>query len=125
MKCIIAGSRDITDYTLVRQAFSECEWANRITEIVSGQAKGVDTLGEKLAKELCLDIIKFPADWGRFGTNAGFLRNGDMANYADIAIVIMKSGGSNGSRNMIRQMKQRNKPVIAFEVIGDRLCPLK
>ena len=47
MKVIIAGSRDITDYSLVCRAISESKFD--ITEVISGTARGVDTLGEKWA----------------------------------------------------------------------------
>ncbi len=43
MKTIIAGSRSIHDYALVVSAVARCGW--RITEVLSGAAQGVDTLG--------------------------------------------------------------------------------
>jgi hypothetical protein len=60
-KVIIAGSRDVTDLDWVRSGFN-CSNIKAI-EIVSGKAKGVDTLGEEIAKSLKLPIAEFPADW--------------------------------------------------------------
>jgi len=124
LKCIIAGSRGVTDYNMVVEALSKCEWSDRIVEIVSGTAKGVDQLGERYAEENGLEIAKFPADWS-LGRAAGHIRNKDMAKYADFAIIIMVSGGSAGSKNMIEQMVKLKKPHMVFEVIGDKLCQTK
>jgi predicted Rossmann fold nucleotide-binding protein DprA/Smf involved in DNA uptake len=112
MKVIIAGSRDINDYNIVLSAFSSCPF--EITEIVSGCAKGVDTLGEQVADLICVPICKFPADWNKHGKAAGPIRNKQMADYADAAIVI--HNGSRGSLNMIEQMKKLNKPVYEVKL---------
>ena len=114
MKCVIAGSRSIKSYDLVYQAFTNCDWSSKITEIVSGTAKGVDRLGEELASNLGLEVAKFPANWS-LGRGAGHIRNGDMAKYTDIAIVLIEND-SNGSKNMVKQMKKLNKPCIVFIV---------
>lgn len=115
MKCVIAGSRNISDYKYIDQAFTSCSWSDKITEIVSGAARGVDALGEELAEKKGLELSKFPADWSK-GKKAGHLRNKDMAKYTDIAIVIMINGGSKGSLNMIDQMRKLKKPCLVFEL---------
>jgi len=139
MRMIIAGSRDIgtkkvngrrvqlplEECPWLEEAFNLCDWKHRITEIVSGKAIGVDNLGEQLADKFGLEKCIFPADWTRFGDRAGPLRNSDMADYTDIAIVVMKPGWSVGSRDMIRQMDKRKKPVLIFEVIGGKICPVR
>ena len=108
MKVIVAGSRSVSDYRIVRNAIIDSGYD--ITEIVSGRAKGADTLGEQYASIKGLDLKMFPANWERYGKRAGPLRNTAMADYADAAIVIW-DGSSPGTKNMIDQMKERNKPV--------------
>lgn len=140
MRCVIAGSRDLGTYRdgsnrRVQMTLEECpwfleiwenfDWKDRITEIVSGRALGIDTLGEQLADKLGIEKTIFPAKWTEFGVRAGTLRNEDMAEYGDIAIVIMVSGGSSGSKNMIEQMVRRKKPYIAYEIIGGKPCRAK
>ena len=124
MRCVIAGSRTISNYELIREAFTLCDWRDRITEIVSGKARGVDTLGERIAEEFGLDIKEFPADWDRYRNAAGPIRNKEMALYCDIAIIVME-GKSVGSKDMVKQMKKLKKPHIVFEVRGDKLCQVK
>ena len=116
MKCIIAGSRNIANYGFIEQSFLKCSWSDKIVEIVSGTARGVDNLGEQLAEKFGLEVTKFPADWQRFGKRAGHLRNADMAKYTDIAIVVMSYGGTNGSLNMIENMRKLGKPCLVFEL---------
>ena len=65
MKVVIAGSRDITDYNTLLKAIKECPF--NITEVISGCARGVDTLGENFAEEYGLKLHLFPADWKNIG----------------------------------------------------------
>lgn len=113
MKVIIAGSRDITDYDTVVNAVDNHPFES-ITEIVSGCAKGVDTVGERIAENCDIPLQKFSADWSKHGKAAGPIRNRQMAEYADAAIVI--HNGSKGSLNMIETMKKLNKPVYEVKV---------
>ena len=117
MKVIIAGSRDITDIekvaSILTEAFIELKVEGPV-EIVSGCAKGVDFIGETFANFCEYDLKRFPADWATHGKAAGPIRNKQMAEYADAAIVI--HNGSRGSLNMIEQMRKLNKPVFVKEV---------
>lgn len=64
--------------------------------IISGGAKGVDTLAEQFAKEFNLKNEIFEADWERFGRSAGPRRNEEMVKVADgvIAFWDYKSKGT-------------------------------
>lgn len=98
MKTIIAGSRTITDYGTVEQAIIESGFY--ISEVVSGKAKGVDTLGEQWATKNGLPIEAFPANWDEYGKSAGPIRNKEMAEYAD-ALIAVWDGNSRGTQHMI------------------------
>ena len=116
IKIIIAGSRTITDETKVSFAIanglckllpedergSPCIWD---CEIVSGTANGVDKIGEKYAKQWLIELKKFPADWDKYGKRAGYLRNKQMAEYAD-ALILIWDGKSRGSQMMLELAKQ-------------------
>ena len=107
MKVIIAGSRKVDDYSLIIEAVKRSGYT--ITKVVSGCAIGIDRLGEKWAIANNIPIKEMPADWNRNGKAAGPMRNRDMAEYADAAIVVW-DGKSPGSRNMIENMIRRKKP---------------
>lgn len=110
MKTIVAGSREVHSISVVRYALAHCPWT--LTEVVSGTARGVDQLGEKVAQELGLPVKRFPADWS-FGGMAGHARNVRMAYYAEGLIAIW-DGHSTGTKHMIDTAKQRGLHVVVF-----------
>lgn len=116
MKTIIAGSRGITRQAVVNAAVA----ASGITptEVVSGEAAGVDTLGENWAKAHGVPVKGFPAKWrradGSLGRGAGFARNQAMADYAD-ALIAVWDGESRGTADMIGRAKRRNLKVFVYE----------
>jgi hypothetical protein len=71
-----------------------------VTEVVSGMARGVDTLGIDWAVENWLPWKEFYADWKHYGKSAGYKRNEEMAIYAD-ALVAIWDGKSKGTKHMI------------------------
>lgn len=109
MKIIIAGSRDFNDYTLVKSTINIISAKVDNIEIVSGGARGADSLGEKYAYEHCLNLKIFPADWS-LGKKAGYLRNKQMAEYAD-ALIAFWDGQSKGTKHMIDLAKQMNLKI--------------
>ena len=109
MKLIVAGSRTFNDYKLLNDSIFDflSELYDKIPgigketlEIVSGEAKGADRLGEKYAHKHILKCTHFPANWNEFGKSAGYKRNEQMAEYADACIVFW-DGVSKGTNHMI------------------------
>lgn len=103
MKTIIAGSRHISDYELVLEACANSNFI--ISEIVSGAAKGVDKVGELIAHDFNIPVRVFPADWKKFPKTAGYIRNTEMAEYAE-ALVAVWDGISPGTKHMINTAKR-------------------
>lgn len=108
MRTIIAGSRSITDLSVVRHAVEISGFS--VSEVVSGGARGVDRLGERLAGILGVPCRVFPADWRAHGRSAGVIRNREMAEYAE-ALVAVWDGRSRGTANMISQAKAKGLKV--------------
>jgi hypothetical protein len=112
-KLIVAGGRDFNDYKLLSRkvsAIRKVVWSEFLAddlEIVSGGARGADRLGERWAKENHASMKQFPADWDRLGKRAGFVRNEQMAKYADslIAFWDSKSAGTGHMINLARKYK--------------------
>ncbi len=115
MKILIAGSRTITDMDILLKVIKLSGY--KITssdEIVSGGARGVDTLAEIYAKNNGIPIKIFKPDWDKYGKSAGVIRNYEMAKYCDIGIVI--HNGSNGSMNMIRNLVKFNRDFFEYKI---------
>lgn len=108
MNVIIAGGRDITDYDLIERAVERSGFD--IEQVVSGGAKGVDTLAILYAQKHNKLLAVFMADWDRHGRKAGPIRNGQMAEYAD-ALIAIWDGKSKGTKNMIDQATAKGMPV--------------
>jgi hypothetical protein len=119
MKVIIAGGRDFTSFNIVQDAIKASGF--EITEVVSGKAKGVDTLGEIYALGANIPVVGFPADWNKNGRAAGPMRNKEMAEYAD-ALIAVWDGVSKGTANMIMQARRNRLEVFIYLVkeIHDR-----
>lgn len=130
MNVIIAGSRHFDDYKKL------CEFCDEILEpydditIFSGKARGTDRLGEEWADDRGWAVKCFPAKWydieGKkpyeVGTNkkgnpywklAGFDRNREMANEADMLIAFW-DGKSKGTRHMIETAKKKNLEIELY-----------
>lgn len=111
-RVVVAGSRSFQDKELL---FSKLDFflQNRKPEeieIVSGTARGADTMGEKYAQARGLKVKRFPAEWDRFGKSAGYRRNEQMVTYAD-ALVAFWDGHSPGTRHMISLCKKKGMPM--------------
>lgn len=95
-----------------------------LIEIISGGAKGADTLAIKFAKEYNLNYKVMNADWNKYGKRAGIIRNAEMLTYAisnpnDIAILIsFWNGTSKGTKHMIDISNDKGIIVKMMEV-GD------
>jgi hypothetical protein len=102
-KVIIAGSRGFSNYKLLKETCDKLLKEKKKTHnvvVISGNAKGADSLGEKYSNDEDLDLEIFPADWKKFGKSAGFRRNEQMAEFAD-ALIAFWDGKSNGTKHMI------------------------
>ena len=114
VKVIIAGSRTITSTVPVSTAITMS--GLQITEVVSGGARGPDQNGELWAcfQQGRVTIKRFIPDWDTHGKKAGFMRNREMAHYAEALIAIF-DGQSHGTAHMIRYMYSLGKPVFVYE----------
>jgi len=125
MKIIIAGSRSLKGgIKIIQNAVENSPFFEEITEVVSGTAPGIDTLGEAWAELNEIPIKQFPADWsnlkapnskikngkyGKYNAAAGMIRNKKMAEYADGAIILWDSK-SHGTSNTITECIKNDIP---------------
>jgi hypothetical protein len=124
MRIIIAGSRNFTNYAVLRHnvinillILSPCGKPN--AEIISGTANGADKLGERFANEYEYPIKRFPANWDLYGKSAGYRRNEQMALYAkeDYGVLIaFWDGKSKGTKHMIDLANKHGLKVFVVEV---------
>lgn len=123
MRCIIAGSRNLpfcpyrTQLQILRPAVLAFEQKHgKITEVVSGTAKGADLLGEAFAEMRKIPVDRYPADWITYGKRAGFIRNSQMANEADGCIALWDMQ-SKGTKNMIELASNKKLHIIVYNIL--------
>ena len=112
-KIIIAGGRDFMDYNLLKEKTNKILQEKKVTHkivIISGCARGADTLGLRYASENAFDVEEYPADWDKYGKKAGYVRNVEMAENAD-ALIAFCDGKSKGTKHMIDIATERNLPI--------------
>ena len=99
---IVAGGRDFSDRDRAFDVLSK--HVSRLDYIISGMARGADSLGAEFAELMMPDghLLKRPADWDKYGKSAGYRRNHQMALEADVLIAFW-DGRSKGTKNMIEE----------------------
>ncbi len=108
IKLAIIGGRDFQDYELVKATVAKVK--SEIVAIVSGGAKGADSLAERYAREHGIPVEVYPADWNKHGRRAGFLRNQDIISACD-AVIAFWDGVSAGTRSSIEIADKAGKSV--------------
>ena len=111
-RVVVAGCRNYNNYTEAKEFIDMC--LSRIRKeneiiIISGGAKGADTLGELYAQENGFRIERYIAQWEKYGKRAGPIRNEEMAKNADYVICLW-DGKSRGTKSMIECAKKQGKP---------------
>jgi len=105
-KVIIAGTRTFNDYDLLVESCDKLLVNKHPNiEIVNGGARGADRLGGKYAIQKGYKMKKFAADWDEYGRSSGYIRNEEMAQYAD-ALICFWDGHSKGSGHMINLARE-------------------
>ena len=125
-RIIVAGSRSFNNKDFLYEKLDEVIFHNNDVlydcaddiEIVHGNCRGADLLGEKYALDNGFKVIAFPAYWNKYGNKAGYLRNLQMAEYASKEkgiLVAFPIGESKGTRMMIKLAKEHGLDVYVFE----------
>jgi hypothetical protein len=116
MRFGIVGSRSFLNYPYLCVCVSDAvtKLGNPpIDLVVSGGAKGADTLAIDYAKECGYVWKVFPANWERDGKSAGYKRNVEIVNNSDVVIAFW-DGKSKGTAHTINLAKEQKKPCFIY-----------
>ena len=118
MRIIVAGSRGFYDYQLLSDTLMDylAEMDDKDVvgnpsqvKFISGTCRGADVLGEHFAYTYEYEVIRFPAEWDRYGKSADYRRDAEMAKYASKAYGVLFAfwdGQSRGTKHMIDLAKK-------------------
>lgn len=109
----VIGSRTFDDKQMLYDFLTPRR--DRIKMIISGGAKGADTLATVWAAEFGVPYLVFPALWhdpdtGILNKGAGFARNWHIIDSCDV-VVSFYDGVSKGTAHSLDIAKQLGKPV--------------
>lgn len=113
-KLIVAGGRNFNHPALLHReivALTTGALQGRSISIASGMARGADHLGYLFAKQNKAKCFTFPAKWELHGKKAGFIRNTEMAEFAD-GVIAFWDGESRGTKHMIDTMEKMGKQTF-------------
>ncbi len=72
MRVIIAGGSTFDSLDYMNRCLTTLK--NEIDAVIAGRGYGADNLAEIFAVQNGLDLELFPANWGRYGKEAGYRR---------------------------------------------------
>ena len=104
MKLLIVGSRGITDFDLSMHVPPE------VDTIISGGAKGVDTLAEEYADAHHISKYIIRPRYDLYGRSAPLVRNEQMVDMAD-AVLVIWDGTSKGAQHTIKYAQKIGKTI--------------
>jgi hypothetical protein len=103
----IVGSRDYPDLEAVRTFVRALP---KYATVISGGARGVDSVAEDEAKKCGLSLIIHRADWDKHGKAAGVIRNKLIVEDCD-ELMAFWDGTSRGTKNSVDLAKKLGKKI--------------
>jgi hypothetical protein len=110
---LVCGGRDYINRDLLWAILDCAHTIDPIETLVSGMARGADTLAANWASKSGIPVAAFPADWKRHGKQAGPIRNQEMIDKGEPDIVLAFPGGV-GTKDMVRRAERAGIPVVEF-----------
>jgi predicted nucleic acid-binding Zn-ribbon protein len=83
--------------------------------VSGGCPKGGDRFAEIVAKQMGLTITIHYPDWDKYGKSAGFKRNTNIAEDADVLIAIVAEDRKGGTEDTIKKAEKLGKQIILVE----------
>lgn len=115
MKILVVGSRNFSNYALLKQTLNKIININDDNEIISGGARGADALAKQYAIENSIKFKEFPADWNQHGKSAGYIRNNQMheyiANFENRICIAFWDGLSKGTQHSFQLAEKYKNPI--------------
>lgn len=117
---IICGGRDFDNQVMFDGAMRDITTLRGLPDkVVHGAARGADTLADRWARKMGLEVIPVEADWKAHSGAAGPIRNQKMIDDYKPHAVVAFPGGS-GTRNMTN--KARAGGIEVIEVVDATLA---
>lgn len=121
MKLLVCGDRNWTDRKLIYDYLKyDLPYHSSLT-IISGMARGADTIAAEWAIEKNVPLMKFPANWKEYGKSAGPIRNREMLKKGNPDMVLAFHDNINASKGTKDMVTISIEALIPTVVIGHGL----
>ena len=116
MKLAVVGSQTFSSYDTLSIVLDEIRKLYEITVIVSGGAKGADSLAEIYAADNNITTDIYPAEWDKYGKGAGFIRNKTIWDNSDLGVAFW-DGKSKGTAHSFKLSEKQSKILYVFDFV--------
>lgn len=114
-KICIFGSRDVNVYQCRETVFSFVASTDIESTIIEGEARGVDTEARRAAEFYRRNVEKYPANWMKDGSKAGYVRNLRMVEVSNSGFGIW-NGSSRGTFHTYSLFMKTDKDVKIVKI---------
>ncbi len=109
MRVLVCGSRRWPHYAVMEERM---KLIPPPVVIIEGEAKGADIMARRIAERLGYVVVRFPANWVRYGRGAGPRRNQQMLDDGRPDLVLAyPMPDSVGTQDMIDRARKAGIPV--------------
>ena len=116
----VVGSREYPLPEAVRAFVTRCHQKYPEAILVSGGTRGVDQTAEHQAMVVGMRTLILKANWDLYGRKAGFLRNSEIVQNADV-VAAFWDGRSHDTKDTIEKAKATRLPVFVYGPRGKLL----
>ena len=110
MRVLVCGGRDYNNADYMRKVLDDMHAVTPFDILIYGMARGADDMAKMWATARGVGRLGFPAQWEKYGKQAGPMRNARMLEKGKPDLVIAFPGGR-GTADMMRQAKAAGVPV--------------
>jgi hypothetical protein len=120
MRVLVCGGRDYTNMKVAAGLLDRVHALRPITCIIQGDARGADSLAKTWAMNRGIQCDSYPANWNKFGKQAGYIRNIQMLEEGKPAAVIAFPGGR-GTGHMMGLALAEGLPVLDVKDLQNKM----
>ena len=109
----VVGSREFNNEELLFRTLNGFLEQFTYITLVSGGAKGADTLAKKYAISKNINIIEYLPDYEKYGKIAPFVRNTQIIEKSELVIACFRTDlPCNGTKDSVHKASEHDIPVI-------------
>lgn len=120
IRLLVCGDRNWENVRVVRRVLVEI----RPDVVIEGEARGADSIAREIAESLRIPVLKYPAQWNRYGRGAGYRRNQQMLDEGNPTHVVAFHDdvySSKGTRDMMARAMRAGVPTCVVTSWTDEL----